>query len=36
MMQNIDPLEIANILATELWCHQVHRAERPSLFSNPA
>lgn len=23
-MQNIDPLEIANILATELWCQQVY------------
>lgn len=26
-MQNIDPLEIANILATELWCHQLANLE---------
>lgn len=27
-MQNIDPLEIANILATELWCQQVERCRQ--------
>lgn len=37
-MQNIDPLEIANILATELWCQQVYRLQktsRASIFKCP-